>query len=408
MSQELSVALREAGSARPSPDPSHLLHLAPASERAAQGGWVSTAPVHEPVSEEARSTRVDAKRERDVLFRDAFLGLLEREKRRTERSKASLSLATFHIAPEDYINDIDRLVALLCACKRETDVVGLLNDGVIAVLLPDTGSEGSHHFVRKIADGIRGIRFTAAVESYPDHVLQHMRGEHGEYRSLIDVSDSAPRPRRTALALKRAMDLAGAAFGLTALLPVMLIVAAAIALDSQGPVVYRQVRLGRRGRPFVFYKFRSMYRDADERIHRNYVRDIIQSGNKTGASRVGSKPWSKLESDSRITPVGRFIRKTCLDELPQLVNVLKGDLSLVGPRPPLPYEASAYDSWHLRRLLDVKPGVTGLWQVEGRNHATFDDMVRMDLRYVRNWSLLLDFQILIRTALIVVNKSGGG
>jgi lipopolysaccharide/colanic/teichoic acid biosynthesis glycosyltransferase len=210
------------------------------------------------------------------------------------------------------------------------------------------------------------------------------------------------------LALKRAIDLAGAAAGLTALFPIMLIVAVAIAFDSRGPIVYKQVRLGRRGRPFVFYKFRSMYPDADESIHRKYVRGIIQSGRRSGADRNESKPWSKLESDARVTPVGRFIRKTCLDELPQLLNVLKGDLSLVGPRPPLPYEASVYDSWHLRRLLDVKPGVTGLWQVEGRNRATFDDMVRMDLRYVRQWSIALDLKILLRTFLIVVSKRGGG
>jgi lipopolysaccharide/colanic/teichoic acid biosynthesis glycosyltransferase len=407
MSQDMSVALRETGSARKSSHPPHQLALAPASERAAQGGWLSTAPVHERLSEGPASPRIAERRARDVFFRDAFLGMLEREKRRAERSRVSFSLATFHLATEDRQDDIDRLVALLSACKRETDVVGVLNDGVVAVLLPDTGAEGSHHFVHKITDGIEGIRVIAAVESYPDTILQHMRSEQGEYRSLIDVSESEP-PRSTALILKRAIDLAGSALALTALLPVMLIVAAVIALDSPGPVVYKQVRLGRRGRPFVFYKFRSMYRDADEAIHRNYVQDIIKSGKKDGAARDGSKPWSKLESDSRITPVGRFIRKTCLDELPQLVNVLKGDLSLVGPRPPLPYEASAYDSWHLRRMLDVKPGVTGLWQVEGRNHATFDDMVRMDLRYVRNWSLALDLKILIQTALIVLNKRGGG
>ncbi len=316
-------------------------------------------------------------------------------------------MATFHLATEDRLDDIDKLVALLSACKRETDVVGVLNDEVVAILLPDTGSAGSHHFVRKITDGIEGIRVTAAVESYPDNVLQHMRSEQGEYRSLLDLSDSES-PRRTALVLKRAIDLAGSTFALAALFPVMLIVAAVIALDSPGSVVYKQIRLGRRGRPFVFYKFRSMYRGADEGVHRNYVRDIIKSDTKDNATGGRSKPWSKLESDSRITPVGRFIRKTCLDELPQLVNVLKGDLSLVGPRPPLPYEASAYDSWHLRRMLDVKPGVTGLWQVEGRNHATFDDMVRMDLRYVRNWSLTLDLKILIQTALIVLSKRGGG
>jgi lipopolysaccharide/colanic/teichoic acid biosynthesis glycosyltransferase len=408
MSQQLSFRLRELGRARQSPDYANPLHLPPSSNRASQGGWVSTAPVHEPELDGPVSTRTTARAGVGIFSRDLFLALLEREKRRTDRSKASLSIATFHLAKEAKGDEVDQFVLFLCESKRETDVVGLLSDEVLGVLLPDTGSEGSHRFVRKITDGMPGIRFAASVETYPEQVFRHMSGEHGEYRSLVDASESAPKPRRAAFALKRAIDLAGAAAGLTALFPIMLVVAVAIAFDSRGPIVYKQIRLGRRGRPFVFYKFRSMYPDADESIHRIYVRGIIQSGRRSCADRNESKPWSKLESDSRVTPVGRFIRKTCLDELPQLVNVLKGDLSLVGPRPPLPYEASVYDSWHLRRLLDVKPGVTGLWQVEGRNRATFDDMVRMDLRYVRQWSIALDLKILLRTLLIVVNKRGGG
>jgi lipopolysaccharide/colanic/teichoic acid biosynthesis glycosyltransferase len=344
----------------------------------------------------------------DVLTREPFLVQLEREKRRVDRSKASLSVATFHLSKEADEDHAILLLELVCARKRETDVVGWLNDELVAVLLPDTGSEGSHEFIRKITDGALGVRFAAGVESYPDHLFEHMTGELGEYRPAVEIgADSAARPRRVALAVKRAFDLAGAAAGLIVLSPVMLIVALAIALDSPGPLIYKQVRLGCRGRPFVFYKFRSMYRDADDRIHRNYVRDLIESGREPGA-RNKSKPWSKLESDSRITPVGRFIRKACLDELPQLVNVLKGDLSLVGPRPPLPYEASAYDSWHFRRLLDMKPGVTGLWQVEGGHRASFNDMVRMDLRYVRRWSIALDLEILVRTVFIVLRKRGGG
>jgi lipopolysaccharide/colanic/teichoic acid biosynthesis glycosyltransferase len=147
-----------------------------------------------------------------------------------------------------------------------------------------------------------------------------------------------------------------------------------------------------------------MYRDSDERVHREYVTRLI-----TGDGEASSqKPWSKLEGDARITIVGGFLRKTCLDELPQLINVLKGDLSLVGPRPPLPYEAAAYESWHLRRVLEAKPGITGLWQVSRGSVATFDDMVRMDLRYVRRWSLLLDCRILIQTVVLVLRKRGGG
>jgi lipopolysaccharide/colanic/teichoic acid biosynthesis glycosyltransferase len=178
-----------------------------------------------------------------------------------------------------------------------------------------------------------------------------------------------------------------------------------VALTSPGPIIFRQVRLGRAAKPFVLYKFRSMFADADERVHRDYVLGLIHPAG-TGDGTQGA--WAKLTDDARITPIGRFIRRTCLDELPQLFNVLKGDLSLVGPRPPLPYEAAAYEPWHLRRVLDIKPGVTGLWQVEGRNVTTFDDMVRMDLQYVRSWSLALDVRILCKTAVIILRRSGVG
>ena len=410
MTHEMSTGLREPSPARQSIEsPLNLLHFASVPEGIPAVARNSAGALPRTATDTTISARSPGGRYSDVVPRELFLSQLEREKRRVDRSKAHLSVVTFRFGNEADEHDADRLLELVCARKRETDVVGRLNDELVAVLLPDTGSEGSHEFIRKITEGTRGIHFAAAVESYPEHLLQHLSGERGEYRPLVDVAaESSARSRQAALAVKRAIDFAGAAAGLVLLSPLMLIVALAIALDSPGPLVYKQVRLGRRGRPFVFYKFRSMYRDADDRIHRNYVRDLIESGTKPGATRDASKPWSKLESDSRITPVGRFIRKTCLDELPQLANVLKGDLSLVGPRPPLPYEASAYDSWHFRRMLDMKPGVTGLWQVEGGNCASFNDMVRMDLRYVRRWSMALDFEILLRTILVVLRKRGGG
>ena len=172
-------------------------------------------------------------------------------------------------------------------------------------------------------------------------------------------------------------------------------------------MIFKQIRLGK-GRPFVFYKFRSMAADADDQIHREYVTDLISGDAKGAGKDGGSRKWSKLKSDPRITPVGRFIRRTSIDELPQLYNVVRGDLSLIGPRPALPYEAEKYQSWHLRRLLEVKPGVSGLWQVAAGYDATFDDMVRLDLRYVREWSLLLDLKILAKTVQVVLRRKGSG
>jgi lipopolysaccharide/colanic/teichoic acid biosynthesis glycosyltransferase len=183
----------------------------------------------------------------------------------------------------------------------------------------------------------------------------------------------------------------------------MLVTAAAIALTSSGPVVYRQIRLGKGGVPFTFYKFRSMGCNLGDRIHREYVISLI-TGGQGHADGNAPRPWAKLQADPRVTPVGRFIRRTSIDELPQLFNVLKGDLSLVGPRPALTYEAEEYQSWHLRRILEIKPGVSGLWQVEGGSDVTFDEMVRLDLQYVRTRSLMLDLRIMIKTILVVLQR----
>ncbi len=186
----------------------------------------------------------------------------------------------------------------------------------------------------------------------------------------------------------------------------MLLTALAIKFTSPGPIIFKQIRLGQRGVPFVFYKFRSMLTNTDDRIHREYVTHLIKGNLKEINQGDQETPLYKIKEDPRVTRVGRIIRKTSIDELPQLFNVLKGDMSLVGPRPPLPYEVEKYQSWHLRRILDAKPGITGLWQVEGRSQTSFDDMVRLDLQYIRNWSPWLDFKILLKTVKVVLKSAG--
>jgi len=150
-----------------------------------------------------------------------------------------------------------------------------------------------------------------------------------------------------------------------------------------------------------------MYLNTDEGIHREYITRFINGRHEESNQGTEEQPLYKLKSDSRITWIGRMIRKTSIDELPQLFNVLKGEMSLVGPRPPVPYEVQQYQSWHLRRILEMKPGMTGLWQVEGRSETSFDNMVRLDLRYVRTWSLTFDVRILIRTVKVVLLSVGG-
>jgi exopolysaccharide biosynthesis polyprenyl glycosylphosphotransferase len=193
--------------------------------------------------------------------------------------------------------------------------------------------------------------------------------------------------------LKRAMDVLLVGAGLLVLAPLFAVVALAIKLDSPGPVFFAQERVGKHGRRFRMLKFRSMKQGADQQL------DTLRAKNEA----IG--PLFKIRQDPRITRVGRVLRRLSLDELPQLVNVLRGQMSLVGPRPPLPSEVDEYEDWQLGRLRAV-PGLTGLWQVSGRSEVPFHDMVRLDLHYIRNWSLGLDLEILIRTIPAVLSSRG--
>ncbi len=193
--------------------------------------------------------------------------------------------------------------------------------------------------------------------------------------------------------VKRILDVVVAAALLVLAAPLMLLIALAIKLDSPGPVIFRQRRVGKDGRLFTFYKFRGMVADAEARLH-----EVAHLNEVDG-------PIFKSRRDPRVTRVGRVLRRTSLDELPQLWNVLRGDMSLVGPRPPLPTEVAQYEPWQRDRLL-APGGITGLWQVSGRNLLGFEDMVRLDLEYITRWSLWLDLVILARTVLVVFTARG--
>ena len=203
---------------------------------------------------------------------------------------------------------------------------------------------------------------------------------------------------------KRTFDTLAVTLGLILLSPLLLIVAIAIKLDSPGPVFYRQSRVGENGRLFTMLKFRSMKTGNDTNTHKQHIAKLIQEN--LSVEQLGSKSL-KLENDPRITRVGKFIRKTSIDELPQLFNVLRGEMSLVGPRPAIPYEVELYQDWHKRRL-EAIPGITGTWQVKGRNRVGFDEMVRMDIRYIETQSFWLDIRILLQTPLAVVTGKGAG
>jgi exopolysaccharide biosynthesis polyprenyl glycosylphosphotransferase len=200
--------------------------------------------------------------------------------------------------------------------------------------------------------------------------------------------------------MKRVMDIVGSTIAITFTLPLVLVVAIAIKLTSRGPILFRQKRLGYHGREFMFLKFRSMYMDQPKG-HSDYVSSLVSEE----FGKMGTNGVFKLQNDPRITPIGTFLRRTSIDELPQFLNVLLGQMSLVGPRPAMPYEFKYYETWHKKRL-SIKPGITGLWQVSGRRRVTFDEMVEMDLKYAATQTFWLDLKILLRTPFVVLTGQG--
>jgi exopolysaccharide biosynthesis polyprenyl glycosylphosphotransferase len=188
--------------------------------------------------------------------------------------------------------------------------------------------------------------------------------------------------------------------------PFYLLIAAMIKLSSPGPVLFVQKRVGQNGKLFKFYKFRTMTQDNDDEVHRNFTENFIKGKVMESGCCQGKQPAFKIAKDPRVTSVGKFLRRTSLDELPQFLNVLKGEMSLVGPRPPLPYELTHYKEWHKKRLL-AKPGLTGYWQINGRSAVPFDEMVMLDLYYYEHWSLLLDLKIIFGTVPVMLKGSGG-
>jgi len=205
---------------------------------------------------------------------------------------------------------------------------------------------------------------------------------------------------------KRAFDLLAASLMLVVVSPVMLVIALLIKKTSSGPILFAQERLGKDGRPFKFYKFRSMEHNSDDAIHRQFVSMFIGGDADGCADTNAGDQVFKMKQDPRVTPVGAVLRKTSLDELPQLFNILMGEMSLVGPRPPIAYEIENYQPWHMERLKAV-PGLTGLWQVSGRSTVSFEEMVRLDIRYINNWSPWRDFVILLKTIPVVFQGTGG-
>ena len=345
----------------------------------------------------------------NLLRKSEFLNRLRVEKRRVDRSKATLSLVLFYFQLKEEKDRIiiREFIALLDKNTRESDIKGWVDRDVIGLILPDTDKNGVRRCVNKILESNGNFNYSVTTGTYPDQLFSKLLIEKEGLPDFFPLDLDWPmESHRFQIALKRVVDILGALVGLMLFSPIMLATALAIKMTSPGPIIFKQTRFGKKGARFQFYKFRSMYWNIDDQIHREYVTNLIKGDPQKINQGNKEAPLFKMVSDPRITRVGKIIRKTSIDEIPQLFNVLKGEMSLVGPRPPLDYEVQKYEPWHLRRILEVKPGVTGLWQVSGRSRTSFDEMVRLDLRYVQNWSTWVDLKIILKTAKAVFSLKG--
>ncbi len=355
--------------------------------------------------------------DREVLSEDAFRRRIAIERKRTERSREPFLLMLLEAGVSQTGDKADRtlegIVSAMQSSTRETDVVGWYKDrGTVGVMftglvVSDKNSVLSTILARVSAalqEELSMERFnqiTFSFHFFPDDWDEGSSGRPSDPVLYPDLF-SPSRDQRSQLRTKRAMDIAGSTLMLIACMPLFAVIALLIRATSKGPILFRQDRIGQYGRRFTFLKFRSMRVDNDETVHKEYVKRLIAGVAERVPANADGQGVYKLVGDKRITPIGKFLRMTSLDELPQFVNVLRGDMSLVGPRPPVPYELAAYQTWHRRRVLQVKPGITGLWQVTGRSRVRFDDMVRLDLRYAISWSPWLDMKILMKTPAAVI------
>jgi lipopolysaccharide/colanic/teichoic acid biosynthesis glycosyltransferase len=359
--------------------------------------------------------------ERKALNEESFRQVIAIERKRTERSKSPFVLMLLEAAncqsAEWNGSALDCIVAALLSSSRDTDVVGWYKDGatvgaIYTGLVVDDRNSILSTILNRVSTTLRDEltfdqfnQVSIALHFFPDE-WDHDNSGRPSNPALYPDMVSQDKRKRPLMILKRVLDIAGSGFLLLLGAPLGLVIAFAVKASSKGPVLFRQQRVGQHGKCFTFLKFRSMYVDNDHGVHKEYVTKLISNQTGPAPANENGNAVYKITNDKRVTRVGRFLRRTSLDELPQFLNVLMGDMSLVGPRPPIPYELAAYQTWHRRRLLEVKPGITGLWQVTGRSRVDFDEMVRLDLRYATSWSPLLDMKILVRTPLAVIKGSG--
>jgi len=368
----------------------------------------------------SRTPKSTSASDREVLGEVAFKRHILMERKRTERSSKPFLLMLLetgqHQSRDSNLRTISNVASALLVATRETDIIGLYKDQcIVGVIFTDlVGYEKSlllstmltriSYILRDSLTFEEFSQISISFHFYPDKWDAGTNQRPNNPILYPDLSFHNTRVRLLSIS-KRVIDVVGSILLLLVLSPLLLLIAVAIKATSKGPVLFKQQRIGQYGKPFMFLKFRSMYDNNDHTVHQEYVKKLIAGDAPCHPSGANSGVY-KLTKDRRITPLGSYLRRSSMDELPQLLNVIRGEMSLVGPRPALGYEVAVYQTWHRRRVLEVKPGITGLWQVNGRCRLTFDEMVRLDLRYAKSWSPWLDVKILLRTPWAIWSGEG--
>ena len=355
-----------------------------------------------------RSGKVKLEEKHGLLSKEIFRVILERERSRADRNDHLLTMLLFNIGDGERSKIISSLIDILKNRLRGIDRYGWFDEKVIGVILPNTTFKGGVKLVRDICEKAISLKLRPPSHKIYTYPTSWLKGETRKVKKA-EISKKTKKKKyiegvdtifaRKIPLWKNALDIIGAIFLILVFSPFFLLIPLIIKLIPPGPVIFKQDRVGHGGVIFTFYKFRTMRVDTDVVVHKNYLNELIKS----------DQPMTKLDSrdDPRIIPFGKLLRKSCLDELPQLINVIKGNMSLVGPRPCMPYEAYEYLKWHQYRF-DIKPGITGLWQVSGKNRLSFKEMIRHDIIYAKSISFWVDLGILLKTVpaviLIIIDK----
>jgi lipopolysaccharide/colanic/teichoic acid biosynthesis glycosyltransferase/GGDEF domain-containing protein len=362
----------------------------------------------------------------NIYTQKEFLVVLNRARAQADRNGHCFALATFDVTAKEVQSiSLKSIAKLLSTRIRATDAVGWFDESQLGVYLYDSNAKDAQGFCQEVHKQL-GCDISSRVYVYPYYYKQNLPADEGSSGKRQAIGVGLERYEKVQYALfgsgapfedqtrwfcssecdvaddysqglepifgrrhpywKRAFDLCVATAILLVCSPIIIALALYIKIVSPGPVLFKQERVGYLGRRFTCWKFRSMHVNNDARKHRAYLHDLINNG----------RAMTKMEDDPRIIPFGKYIRASGIDELPQLLNVLRGEMSLIGPRPPIPYEVERYHRWFHGRF-DTKPGLTGLWQVSGKNRLSFQEMIRLDIRYNKRLSLLRDIIILLRT-----------